>query len=185
MPFISPIPVLPPAALDHGWQVWPTNAQPEPAYTAVISGTQLWVGTANGVMYIDLQTGVSHRYEEAGWQMIMSLHDKSAPLFTVDKQGGSWVASRETGELWHYANGKEAALSQQFPPHGLSALHATDQLWAVDRNTLALYVDDTWRHIPTPMLGNISRLAGSPDGRIWLMGDRGIAVYDPAADRRP
>ncbi len=33
----------------------------------------------------------------------------------------------------------------------------------------------TWRTAQNP----------SADGRIWVIGDRGIAVYDPAADKQP
>jgi hypothetical protein len=140
----------------------------------------------NGRIYLLGQDGIYASSTTSNWQLIMSLHDKgTGRLFAADKRGGLWVASRETGELWHYVNGKETALGQQFPPQALAVLYADDRLWAIDRNTLALYADGTWRYIPTPRLGNISQLAGGPDGRIWLMGDAGVAVYDPAADKQP
>jgi hypothetical protein len=31
----------------------------------------------------------------------------------------------------------------------------------------------------------IADMTTGPDGRMWLIGDRGIAVYDPAQDKQP
>jgi len=115
----------------------------------------------------------------------------------ADKRGGLWIGSYYTGRVWHYRNGQATSLIPPFVNRDVQQLYVDDQdrLWAsipsreggqtVDENdVVAVYDDPTWRHISAPV-GAIRKLTGSPDGRIWVIGSDAIAVYDPAADKKP
>ncbi len=39
--------------------------------------------------------------------------------------------------------------------------------------------------IDPPDVGTLRDETFGPDGRVWLVGDRGIAVYDPTKDKQP
>jgi ligand-binding sensor domain-containing protein len=110
---------------------------------------------------------------------------KGADLIAADKQGGVWVASRATGWIWHYANGKLTPHGQEFYGDALQQLtvDSRNRLWAALNEALSVY-DNSWRSIATP-LHQIRELTSGPDGRIWIVGDIGIAVYNPAASKQP
>jgi ligand-binding sensor domain-containing protein len=111
---------------------------------------------------------------------------KGANLIVADKQGGIWVASREKGSLWHYKSGRLMPLGRQFQERSLRQITVDRQnrLWVALSDVLLFFNGKTWRRIATP-LRQIRELTGGPDGRIWIVGDIGIAVYDPAADKQP
>jgi ligand-binding sensor domain-containing protein len=111
---------------------------------------------------------------------------KGADLIAADKRGGVWVASRETGWMWHYAGGKLTPHGPEFYGGALQQLTVDSQnrLWAALNESLSVYDGMSWRGIATP-LRQIRVLTSGPDGRIWLVGDIGVAVYDPAADKQP
>jgi len=111
---------------------------------------------------------------------------KGADLIAADKRGGIWVASREKGSLWHYKSGRLTPHGQQFTERSLQQITVDSQnrLWAALSDTLQVYDGKSWRRIATP-LRQIRELTGGPDGRIWIVGDIGIAVYDPAAGKQP
>ena len=111
---------------------------------------------------------------------------KGADLIAANKRGGIWVASREKGDLWHYKSGKLTPYGHQFTERSLQKITVDSQnrLWTALSDALLLYDGKTWRRIETP-LRQIRELSSGPDGRIWIVGDIGIAVYDPAADKQP
>lgn len=111
---------------------------------------------------------------------------KGAELIVADKQGGVWVAARGTGKLWHYGKGRLTPSNGQFGLNELQqiAVDIQNRLWAALNGALLVYDGKSWRSLATPMR-QISELASGPDGRIWIVGDIGIAVYDPAADKLP
>ena len=45
-----------------------------------------------------------------------------------------------------------------------------------------MYDGKAWRSISTPVK-TIDELRAGPDGRIWVVGYNGLAVYDPAVDK--
>jgi len=109
---------------------------------------------------------------------------KGADLIAADKQGGIWVASREKGGLWYYKSGRLTPYGQQFKERSLQQITADSQnrFWAALSDMLPVYDGKAWRRITTP-LRQIRELTSGPDGRIWIVGDIGIAVYNPAMDK--
>ena len=115
----------------------------------------------------------------------------------ADKQGGLWIGSYYTGQVWYYRNKQATPFIRPYVNRVVQQLYVDDQdrLWASipsreggqtvnENDVVAVYDDRTWRHISAPV-GAIRKLTGGPDGRIWVIGDRGIAVYDPSADKGP
>lgn len=103
----------------------------------------------------------------------------------ADRQNNVWIAWRQTGQLWRYRAGELTSLGQPFDPGGVGLyVDRQDRLWASVNDMLAVYDGQRWRHIPAPV-GAIRKLVDGPDGRLWVLGDGGIAVYNPAADPRP
>jgi len=60
-----------------------------------------------------------------------------------------------------------------------------DQLWAEVGQALMINNGSAWRTITLPIAMTNRKLTSDPDGRIWIIGDEGVAVYNPAADKRP
>lgn len=104
----------------------------------------------------------------------------------ADRQGGIWIAITGQPDLWHYANGQVSTLGHPLDGKSISGLHVDGHgwLWEVGSDQqLAVYDGRAWRTITTPDLGSMRRITSDPDGRLWLVGDHGIAVYDPAKDK--
>jgi ligand-binding sensor domain-containing protein len=121
------------------------------------------------------------------WRLLAPLPTNVAQYtLAVDKQGRVWIGSRELGELWRYQAGEFTWLGQQFEKGELRQLYVDQQgrLWSGLDDDLAIRNGKTWQRIATPA-GVIRKITGSSDGRIWIVGDKGIAMYDPAADKQP
>ncbi len=106
---------------------------------------------------------------------------------TADRQGGVWLTTTDRGNLWHYANGQTTVIAQPFGGNWITALYVdqTDRLWAANLyQQLAVYDGQTWRTFATPGIGTVFRIADAPDGRMWFVGNAGLAVYDPAQDKQ-
>jgi len=106
----------------------------------------------------------------------------------ADRQGGIWLAIIDQPELWHYTNGQVSTLAHPLNSRWVSQLQVDQRgwLWEVGNDQqLAVYDGQAWRTVATPDLGTIKRIADDRDGGLWFMGDRGIAMYDPAKDKQP
>jgi hypothetical protein len=126
----------------------------------------------------------------------MQISTSDRPVLAGDNQGGVWIGLCDQHELWHYQGGKlmlyrkrdelvslGATISTVFCPKQLY-VDARSRLWAGMMGLLVVNDGQGWRNIPLSV-GMISKLTGGPDGRIWVIGDKGIGVYDPAADKQP
>jgi len=160
-------------------QAWAYHPVPKGYLGQVVIGSD---GTVYGVgpegLYRRVVIGPRSEFRPVG--------AKGANRIAADKQGGIWVASREKGGLWHYKSGRLTPHGQQFKERSLQQITVDSQnrLWAALSDTLHVYDGKTWQRIETP-LRQIRELTSGPDGRIWIVGDIGIAVYDPAADKQP
>jgi len=108
-------------------------------------------------------------------------------VIAADRHNGVWIGSPKTGALWHYQAGDWVSAGDVFQRSRLNYLYvdSRDQLWADVGQALMVYNGKTWHTITLPIAMTDRRLTGGPDGRIWIIGDEGVAVYDPAADRQP
>jgi ligand-binding sensor domain-containing protein len=102
--------------------------------------------------------------------------------------GGIWLAIIDQPDLWHYAKGRVTMLAHPLSGRDVLGLYIDQRgwLWEVGNGQqLAVYDGQNWRTIAMPDLGTVKRIAGAPDGRLWVVGERGVAVYDPKLDKRP
>ena len=108
-------------------------------------------------------------------------------LITADRNHGLWIAAPPTGEVWHYAAGQITSYGPQGRTGIMVDLHVddADRLWLLSENTLVMFDGQTWHNIATPDIGFPGRVTSAPDGRIWLIGQSGLAVYDPTKDTQP
>jgi ligand-binding sensor domain-containing protein len=138
---------------------------------------------ADGTLYI-LGTDGLRAYASASseWRLVASL---KATTIAADRQGGVWVGLRDTGELWRYRNGQIESLGKPFDERVLQRLFvdSRNRLWAA-ADGLKLYDGRAWRSLPLAV-GAIRELTSGPNGRVWILGASGVAVYDPAADKQP
>ena len=108
-------------------------------------------------------------------------------VIAADKRNGVWIGSPRTGALWHYLSGDWIPIGDVFEKARLNNLHVDnqDQLWAEVGQALMINNGSAWRTITLPIAMTNRKLTSDPDGRIWIIGDEGVAVYNPAADKRP
>jgi hypothetical protein len=159
-------------------QAWAYHPVPQGALGRVAIGS-------NSTVYALGPEGLYMRVVMGPRSEFRPLGAKGADLIAADKRGGVWVASRETGWMWHYMGGKLTPHGPEFYGGALQQLTVDRQnrLWVALDESLSVY-DNSWRSIATP-LRQIRELTGGPDGRIWIAGDLGVAVYDPVRDELP
>lgn len=153
---------------------------------------------ADGTLYVFGVSGIySHSNELTGnldlpltdWQPVAAINeplhaslDAAGGLIAADPIGGLWIGSLSTGEIWHYAGNHLTSAGRHFDEYQLSYLYVdrADRLWAAGLDKLMMFDGQTWHAFKSPGLGFVSKMFGGPDGRIWLVGQQGIAVYDPS-----
>jgi ligand-binding sensor domain-containing protein len=163
------------------------------ALTIGADGTPYILGTHGVYSHTTILTG-NLEAPLTDWLPITTINQSlsravTAPdgLIAADRKRGLWIASIVTGEVWHYTADHITSFGQHIQPDTLNSLHVdtADRLWLLGQNTLVMFDGRTWRNISAPDIGYVSRITSSPDGRIWLIGQRGIAVYDPTRDATP
>ncbi len=121
------------------------------------------------------------------WNPIAHLDSASDFAVVADNQGGAWVGRRQTAEVWHYPAGSNqpGALPLLEKENFNLLVDHQDRLWVSTPHELIRYDGQTWQTISAPPIGLISDLVTAPDGRLWFVGWRGVAVYDPTQDNQP
>jgi ligand-binding sensor domain-containing protein len=117
------------------------------------------------------------------WRLVATLQ---AATIAADRQSGVWIGLQGTGELWRFRNGQIERWGQPFRRFSLWRLFVDNRnrLWAVVSGGLKIFDGQTWQPVALA-LGAIRELTSSPDGRVWVLGSSGVAVYDPAKDKLP
>ncbi len=149
--------------------------------------TAVTVG-ADGKVYVSGSDGIYVHTTASEWKQVVPANSESDAAFAVDRSGGVWVVWLTTGELWYYLDGHGQLSGRRTKPYALTQLHvdAQSRLWITDGETLSRYDGRDWRDMALPRFGSIvQRMLEAPDGRIWLAGDEGVAVYDPAREAQP
>jgi ligand-binding sensor domain-containing protein len=142
---------------------------------------QVVIGS-DGTVYT-LEWDGLYAYAGSEWQRVLEIN---ASVIVPGRQSGVWIASRARDKLWYYKAGQVTPYGLQFDEHVMQSMAVDNQnrLWAVSGDVLSVFDGKNWRSVSTPMR-QIRELVGGPDGRIWLVGDLGVAVYDPAKDKQP
>jgi hypothetical protein len=132
------------------------------------------------------------------WHVVapMQVSTSDRLVLAGDNQGGVWIGLYDKHELWHYQGGRlvlyrrrdqvvplGATISTAFCPLQMY-VDGQDRLWVGMLGLLVVDDGRGWQNIPLSV-GMISKLTGGPDGRIWVIGEKGVGVYDPAADKQP
>jgi ligand-binding sensor domain-containing protein len=117
----------------------------------------------------------------------------------ADAQNRQWTVDCRTGEVWREQtenvsapNGGSTkfvtAFGTVFAESTSSRLCAAayrwhfdsrSWLWVYDGVNLFRYDGQAWRPAHQPRVGTVQDMTSGPDGRVWIVGDRGVAVYDP------
>jgi ligand-binding sensor domain-containing protein len=108
-------------------------------------------------------------------------------VIAADQRNGVWIGSPKTGALWHYLGGDWIPVGDIFEKTRLNYLYvdSRDQLWANIGQALMVNDSSTWHTITLPIAMTGRKLTSGSDGRIWIIGDEGVAVYNPAVDKWP
>ncbi len=118
----------------------------------------------------------------SAWQPIEGgVRDERSALGT-DRQGGLWTITNITREMWREQAGTETAFGRIIPINSSIPYWYFDsrsRLWLFDYQDLWLYDGQAWQPAQQPDIGFVRDMASDPDDRVWVAGDRGIAVYDP------
>lgn len=137
----------------------------------------------DGTLYILGTDGLrAYASTSSEWRLVASL---KATAIAADQQGGVWIGSGETGELRHYQSGQVELFGKPFDKWELQRLFvdSRNRLWAV-AGGLRFYDGQAWRSLLLSV-GAIRELTSGSDGRVWVLGASGVAVYDPAGDKQP
>jgi ligand-binding sensor domain-containing protein len=122
------------------------------------------------------------------WQFIEgNIRDERIALGT-DAQGGLWTMTTQTRDVWREHAGTETAFGRIIPGNLWPEYWYFDSrswVWLYDYADLLLYNGQTWQPARQPDVGPIRDMASDPDGRVWLVGDHGVAVYDPSHAATP
>jgi ligand-binding sensor domain-containing protein len=115
------------------------------------------------------------------WRLIFS---EELNALAADRQSGVWIASAKNGKVWHYKDGQ--LLSPYLHQIALRQIAVDMQncLWGQFDNEVMVYDGKIWHYIKSP-IGPVRELTSGLDGRVRLISDEGVAVYDPAKDKRP
>jgi hypothetical protein len=110
----------------------------------------------------------------------------------ADAQNGLWTVDCRTGEVWRDQAGNVMAFGKVFaeslypcPASYRWYFDSRSWLWVHDGVNLFRYDGQAWKTMYPPGVGFIADMTTGPDGRVWIVGERGIAVYDSAQDTQP
>ncbi len=178
----------------------------EPRNIAIDTEGNAWVVTAQGVQRLLVH--------DSQWQDVtdfgLGLGINEWPLGTIAaaREGGIWATHGQ--DLWRFGGLSSTPLmGAPLPQDSCRLIHlAVDpdgNVWSPLSNCTAHEIvfrpktgewqlDPPNAYVPQwptgsftnlPAVGTIRDEVVSPDGRVWIAGDRGVAVYDPAKDAQP
>jgi hypothetical protein len=138
--------------------------------------------SSDGVLYAVGPAGL-YEVTDPEWHPII----QEEAILAADKTGGIWIASLRQNQLWHYIAGQLTPYDQPFNTLAQPRLtvDSRNRLWVALANNDVLWFYDgkSWQHVQSFL--SINDLTSGPDGRIWISGHQGIAVYDPSKDQQP
>ncbi|MBN2003129.1 MAG: hypothetical protein JXA21_07200 [Anaerolineae bacterium] len=101
-----------------------------------------------------------------------------------DSHGGVWINEYNTSHVWYMRDGHQTQL-EGAPEDVIGVIvDAQDRLWMYTQNSLVVYDGNKVTKIGAPLRG-IFKISLGPDGRVWVISESGVAVYNPNAAGRP
>jgi|GEM_PF-4953917 len=177
-----------------------------PRNIAIDTDGNAWIVTARGVQKLPAQSSSWQDVHDFG--LSRALNGWALGTIAAAREGGIWATHGQ--DLWRFGGSTATPLmNPALPASSCRLLHlAVDQAgnvwsplgdctaraivfkpqtgeWLLDPSDSYPPSQTTWQVTNPPDVGHIQDEARGPDGRIWFVGDRGIAVYDPAKDDRP
>ena len=129
------------------------------------------------------------------WEIVDPTQPIQQASFGADAQGGLWTVDCPTGEVQRKQGGSVTTFGKVFTgaksfscsPANRWYFDARSGLWVYDYagRDLLRYDGQAWQSAHQPNVGPIQDITTGPDGRVWFVGDRGVAVYDPKLDKQP
>lgn len=173
------------------WVLYPSNHDNDPLdYSGTVWG--LFIDGA-GVVYARGDSNQLHRFvalaSSSGtlsqtWQPVAQ--PSGQLVLGADAQDGQWTVDCRTGEVWRERAGSVTAFGKVFTALPGSDCNysyrwyfdARSWLWVYDGVDLLHFNGQAWQSAQQPEVGYIQDMTTGPDGRVWIVGDRGVAVYD-------
>jgi ligand-binding sensor domain-containing protein len=178
----------------------PSTLHARPRNIAVDTLGRAWVVTAHGVQLLPAHS--------LSWQDVTDfdlgpgLNQWPMGTLAAAREGGIWATHGQ--DLWRFGGpATTLRLTAPLPEPGCRLIHLTvdpdGNVWSPLSDCIAseiMFSSKTgeWRFDPPdsyspqlpawqstnpPDVGTIRDETVGPDGRVWIVGDRGIAVYDP------
>ena len=125
------------------------------------------------------------------WDIVDSTQSVQQASLGADAQGGLWTVNCPTGEVWRTQASHITTFGKIFAPAAFCLptyrwyFDTRSWLWVYDGADLHRYDGQAWHTARQPDVGDIQDMTTGPDGRVWIVGDHGVAVYEPAIDELP
>jgi hypothetical protein len=177
-----------------------------PRNIAIDTDGNAWVVTAQGVQKLPAQSSSWQDVHDFG--LSRALNGWALGTIAAAREGGIWATHGQ--DLWRFGGSTSTPLmNPALPDSSCRLLHlAVDQEgnvwsplgdctartivfkpktgeWLLDPSDIYPPAQTTWQVANPPDVGSVHDEALGPDGRIWFVGDYGIAVYDPTKDIQP
>jgi len=160
-------------------------------YDSVNNG--LWMSGRTGVIFFDLASHAFHHAQHNPNNSPIFKTDLAGGLFSVDAKGTIWFQNGSTYELSNYSLTTNMVRAMQVPkPSGISGLFvAGEKVWIPRWAKGPLIYDPGTNTIDSTFLINynprspssflVSRVYTDRSGVQWIATDKGVNIFDPAA----
>jgi ligand-binding sensor domain-containing protein len=176
------------------WILYPYENGDDTIVDVFIGGDGVVYAGSHAQLYRFVASTPSSSTTTQTWQNVGAMQPNQQIALGADAQGGLWTVNCSTGDVWREQAGsvtvfdkvfvESTALAPSCPAAYRWYFDSRSWLWVYDGVNLFRYDDRAWKPAHQPNVGHIQDMTAGPDGRVWLVGDRGVAVYDPTADEQ-
>ena len=165
----------------------------------------VYAGGKYSSLYRFVGFGAARGPIEQSWQLVRMVQQDELLALGGDAGHRQWSVNCQTGEVWREqtettsepnnspttfvtAFGKVFAESTSDRYCAMAYRWYFDSrswLWVYDGVNLFRFDGQAWQPANQPKVGTVQDMTSGPDGRVWIVGERGVAIYDPALDHQP